>query len=165
MYKNGHRGVALLLMVPLTGLFGIVGFAMTMLAVAVCRLPDLDHEYTWLPHRGMTHTVWFALAVGAVTSAGLYGVLFALPIDIPTWPLALLGGTTVFLGIISHLLADALTVGRGTHAIRPFHPVSTTPFRFGLCRSNSRIWNSVFLVGGAVAQLVALTAYYVTMSF
>lgn len=160
MYKDGHRGVALLLMVPLTGLFGIVGFGMTILAVAVCRLPDLDHDYGWLPHRGLTHTVWFAVGAGAVTTAGLYVGLIGLPIEIPAWPLALLAGTNVFLGIVSHLIADALTVGRGDHAIRPFQPLSPEQLRFGLVRSNSRIWNGALLVGGIGAQILALGLFY-----
>jgi len=160
MYKDGHRGVALLLMVPLTGLFGIVGFGMTILAVAVCRLPDLDHDYSWLPHRGLTHTIWFAVGTGAVTTTGLYIGLIGLPIEIPAWPLALLAGTTVFLGIVSHLIADALTVGRGDRAIRPFQPLSPEQLRFGLVRSNSRIWNVALLVGGIGAQVLALGMFY-----
>ena len=160
MYKDGHRGVALLLMVPLTGLFGIIGFGMTILAVVVCRLPDLDHDYGWLPHRGLTHTIWFAVGAGAVTTAGLYLGFIGLPIEIPAWPLALLAGTTVFLGIVSHLIADALTVGRGDHAIRPFQPLSSEQLIFGLVRSNSRIWNVALLVGGIGAQILALGMFY-----
>ena len=161
MHRDGHRGIALLLMLPLTGLFGIVGFAMTVVAVAVCRLPDLDHDHEWLPHRGPTHTVWFALGIGALACAGLYVGLLAAPVDLPAWPIALLAGTTVFFGIISHLLADALTVGRGDHAVRPFRPVSPLPLRFGLFRADSRSWNAGFLVGGIVGQVLALCWFYV----
>jgi len=160
MHKDGHHGIALLLMLPLTGLFGIVGFSMSMIAVAVCRLPDLDHDYDWLPHRGPTHTVWFALGVGAVTCTGLYVGLLAAPISFPAWPLALLAGTTVFLGVISHLLADALTVGRGDHAVRPFYPITSASLRFGLFRSNSKVWNSTLLFGGVLGQCITLAAHY-----
>jgi inner membrane protein len=73
----------------------------------------------------------------------------------------LLAGTTVFLGIISHLLADALTVGRGDHAVRPFRPVSPLPLRFGLFRADSRGWNAGFLVGGVVGQVLALCWFYI----
>ena len=83
MHRDGHRGIALLLMLPLTGLFGFVGFTMTVVAVAVCRLPDLDHDHDWLSHRGPTHTVWFALGVGAVACAGLYVGLLAAPVALP----------------------------------------------------------------------------------
>jgi len=160
MHKDGHRGIALLLMAPLTGLFGIIGVTMTVGAVAVCRLPDLDHDYDWLPHRGPTHTVWFALGVGGATCSGLYVGLLASPIGRVAWPIAILAGTTVFLGITSHLLADALTVGRGDHAIRPFRPVASAPLRFGLFRADSKCWNAAFLIGGIVGQVLALCSFY-----
>ncbi len=156
MYKNGHRGVALLLMAPLTATLGLVGLGMSLLAVAVCRLPDLDHDYDWLAHRGPTHTLWFALGVAALVAAGGYLGVSALPVDVPARPVALLVAATVFLGLVSHLFADALTVGRGDHAIRPFSPLSTQPMRFGLVRANSRRANGFLLVGGILSQGLAL---------
>ena len=155
MYKNGHRGVALLLMAPLTAIFGPIGLFMSTVAVAVCRLPDIDHDYSWLPHRGPIHTIWFATGVGALIIAGGYAGLSMLPLDLPVFPLAVLLGATVFLGIISHLFADALTVGRNSHAIRPFNPLSSLPLRFGLVRADSRIANSILLIGGVLFQVIA----------
>jgi inner membrane protein len=157
MYKHGHRGAALVLMAPLTATFGLVGLGMSALAVAVCRLPDLDHDYTWLAHRGPTHTVWFASAVAGLVSVGSYAGLSMLPIALPALPLALLLGATVFLGLLSHLFADALTVGRDAHAIRPFHPLFPHPFRLGLVRADSRRANSLLLAGGVLCQGLALT--------
>ena len=155
MYKDGHRGAALLLMAPLTAMFGPVGLCMSMLAVAVCRLPDIDHDYSWLPHRGPTHTVWFAAGVAVLVIAGGYVGLSMFPIGLPVLPLAVLLGATVFLGLLSHLFADALTVGRDAHAIRPFHPLSPRPFRFGLVQANSRLANTLLLVGGLLFQGLA----------
>jgi len=100
------------------------------------------------------------LGVGAVACAGLYVGLLAAPVALPAWPIALLVGTTVFLGITSHLLADALTVGRGDHAVRPFRPVSSAPLRFGLLRADSKGWNAAFLIGGIIGQVLALYWYY-----
>lgn len=157
MYKNGHRGAALVLMAPLTATFGIVGLGMSALAVAVCRLLDLDHDYSWLAHRGPTHTIWFASAVAGLASVGSYAGLSMLPVTLPAFPLALLLGATVFLGLLSHLFADALTVGRDTHAVRPFHPVSPHPLRLGFVRADSRLANSLLLVVGVLAQGLALT--------
>jgi inner membrane protein len=156
MYKNGHRGMALLLMAPLTAIFGPIGLCMSMVAVAVCRLPDIDHDYSWLPHRGPTHTIWFATGVAALVIAGGYAGLSMLPIGLPVLPLAVLLGATVFLGLISHLFADALTVGRDAHAIRPFHPLSSHPFRFGFVRAESRLANLLLLVGGVLFQGLAI---------
>jgi inner membrane protein len=155
MYKNGHRGAALVLMAPLTATFGIVGLGMSALAVAVCRLPDLDHDYSWLAHRGPTHTIWFVSAVAGLVSVGSYAGLSMLPVTLPALPLALLLGATVFLGLLSHLFADALTVGRDTHAIRPFHPLFPHPFRLGLVRADSRLANSLLLAGGVLFQGLA----------
>ena len=155
MYKNGHRGAALLLMAPLTAVFGVIGIGMSVVAVAVCRLPDLDHDYSWLAHRGPTHTIWFASAVAGLVSVGSYAGLSMLPVTLPAFPLALLLGATVFLGLLSHLFADALTVGRDTHAIRPFHPLFPHPFRLGLVRADSRRANTLLLAGGVLFQGLA----------
>jgi inner membrane protein len=133
----------------------MVGLGMSALAVAVCRLPDLDHDYSWLAHRGPTHTIWFASAVAGLVSVGSYAGLSMLPVTLPTLPLALLLGATVFLGLLSHLFADALTVGGGSHAIRPFHPLSPHPFRLGLVRADSRFANALLLAGGVLCQGLA----------
>ena len=150
--------MALLLMAPLTAMFGPVGLCMSMVAVAVCRLPDLDHDYTWLTHRGPTHTIWFAAGVAVLVTASGYAGLSMLPIDLPVLPVAVLLGATVSLGLISHLFADALTVGRDAHAIRPFHPLSPHPFRLGLVRADSRFANYLLLVGGVLFQGLAFGA-------
>ena len=159
MYKNGHRGAALVLMAPLTAVFGVLGLGMSMVAVAVCRLPDIDHNYVWLTHRGPTHTIWFAIGVAALVVAGGYAWLSILPVDLPALLLALLLGVTVFLGLLSHLFADGLTVGRGTQAIRPFHPLSPHPCRLGLVRADSRLANALLFVGGMLFQGVAFIVF------
>ena len=160
MYKNGHRGIALLLMAPLTAAFGLVGLAMSAVAFAVCRLPDLDHDYGWLSHRGPTHTIWFAIAVAAVATAGGYVGFSIVPVDLPAFPLAALLGVTVFLGLLSHLFADGLTVGGGDHTIRPFRPVWSAPLRLGLLRADSLRWNTGLLVGGIACQVLALYLFH-----
>jgi inner membrane protein len=145
-------------MAPLTAIFGPIGLCMSMVAVAVCRLPDLDHDYTWLTHRGPTHTVWFVAGVAVLITAGCYAGLSVVPVNLPVLPLALLFGATVFLGLLSHLFADALTVGRDNHAIRPFYPVSPHPFRLGLVRADSRFANALLLIGGILFQGLAFGA-------
>lgn len=160
MYKNGHRGAALVLMAPLTATFGIVGLGMSALAVAVCRLPDLDHDYSWLAHRGPTHTIWFASAFAGLASVGSYAGLSMLPVTLPTLPLALLLGATVFLGLLSHLFADALTVGRDTHAIQPFHPLFPHSFRLGLVQADSLFGNYLLLLSGLASQGLSLYVFY-----
>jgi inner membrane protein len=91
-----------------------------------------------------------------LVTAGRYAGFSIVPINLPVLPLAVLLGATVFLGLISHLFADALTVGRDAHTIRPFHPLSPHPFRFGFLRADSRLANAMLLVGGLLFQGLAL---------
>lgn len=145
MYKDGHWGIALLLMLPLTGLFGIVGFAMSVVAVAVCRLPDLDHDHDWLPHRGPTHTVWF-VAAGALVSAAL-GAALGRAIGRPLAVAGAVGAATA-VSLTSHLLADSVT----PMGIRPFAPVSAWQHSFDLTPAADRRANAAMLaVGTTVA--------------
>jgi inner membrane protein len=126
-------------MAPLTAVFGVPNLVMSIVAVAVCRLPDIDHDYAWLAHRGPTHTI----GIAALVVAGGYAWLSVVSVDLPALLLALLLGVTVFLGLLSHLFADGLMVGRDTHAIRPFHPLSPHPFRLGLVRTDSQLANAL----------------------
>lgn len=159
MYERGHQGMALMLLAPLTGGFGGVGLLMSGIAVATCRLPDLDTRSDWLSHRGLTHTIWFG---------GLVAVLLVALVTIPAvivlgeraWIIGGVIGLAAYLGVVSHLLADALTVGAGEYAIRPFAPLSRQPFRLGLVRSNSRLWNGLLFGGGLLAQLLGLAVWY-----
>lgn len=78
-----------------------------------------------------------------------------LPVALSALPLAVILGATVFLGLLPHLFADALTVGRDVHAIRPFHPLSPHSFRVGLVRADSRLANYLLLGGGVLFQGLA----------
>ena len=73
------------------------------------------------------------------------------------------GGTAVtacFVGLVSHLLADALTVGRGRFAVQPFWPISDRNLRLGVTKADSLVWNYGLLClgsGATIAVLVTLT--------
>lgn len=159
MNKRGHEGMALLMLAPLTGMFGAIGVLISAGAFATCRLPDLDNRIDGISHRGWTHTVWFGILVAALV--GLLVLISTVPIfGMPAWVIAVLVALAAYLGIISHLVADALTVGSERHAIRPFYPLSRQPFRFGVVHSNSRLWNVILLGTGMVAQLIGLVTWY-----
>ena len=115
MHKKGHYGATLLGYAPLGAVTLAVGFeaaAVTggAVAVALAMVPDLDMKIPGVAHRGVTHTVRFALAIGAVT--GTVGVALA---AVGGAPVAVAVGAGVFgfvtgaVAIGSHIAADALT--------------------------------------------------------
>lgn len=122
MHREGHIGVALLAYAPVGAVTLALGTDTLALlggagAVGLAMLLDYDQRVPGVTHRGPTHTVWFALAVGV-----LLGVAAGLA-DRSTGPLAVVGlaafGFTIgVLTIGSHILADALTPA----GVRPLEP-------------------------------------------
>lgn len=162
MYRPGHTGAALLLYAP-------VGHALLRsgrpvlatcggaIAVALAMVPDYDTRIPRCKHRGATHTLVFALLVGAVLAAGGWalgtrfgGALLALgvPIDTVRVPLpgdlAALGFVVGVLTVVSHLLADLLT----PMGIAPFWPVSSRRYSLEIATAANPIANAVLLAAG-----------------
>lgn len=166
MYRHGHYGVALLVSAPVGSLLGpAAGPAFSLVAVATSMLPDWDTRTTRVRHRGVTHTVGFAVvaAVGAglLATAGWLVVREVAPAAVPSGvPPAEVGpfvAAGTFLGVASHLLADALNPGYGTNAMRPLWPASRRVVRWGIARVDSPAWNWGLLVVGSLAQVAALS--------
>jgi inner membrane protein len=112
VYRRGHWGVSLLAFAPVG--FALLAVGRPTLAVAgggavlwLSTLPDVDHRLPLVSHRGVTHTLAFALAVGLV-GAGV-GVALAPAVGDGHVVLGLFGFGVGMLGILAHLLADALT--------------------------------------------------------
>lgn len=156
MYRIGHLGAALLVYAPLGCVIALTGFfrlALTggAVALALTTVPDVDHRLPGIAHRGPTHTVWFALAVGvavgavgAVLGAG-QGPLVAVGVGL----FGFLVGTSA---ILSHLGADALTpIG-----IRPFAPLRDDHVTYDLTPAKNPVANAVLLALGVAATLAAL---------
>lgn len=170
MYQLGHYGAALLAYAPLGALVALSGHEPAavgggLVCLACSTLPDCDHRVPLLEHRGPTHTVAFALLVGAAlaavtgilvdaTPAGLaavvapvgLGVEPAVSVDLVTF--AFVVGA---LSIGSHLLADALT----PMGIRPFWPVSRRHYTLEVTRAANAIANYVLLGLGLGAAFAA----------
>ena len=158
MYRKGHVGASLVVYAP----FGFLLAALASIEVGVvgaagvaslATVPDLDMRIPFVEHRGITHTVWFALLVGAAFgAAGLAvgaqsGVVAAL----------LVGGAAFLLGtaaIVSHLLADALT----PMGIRPYAPLRDDEYTLDLFTAGNPLANYGLLGLGGVVVAVALVA-------
>ena len=159
MYRNGHYGAALLCYAPVG--FGLLVAGLESSAVvggaivlALARTPDLDVRVPLISHRGITHTVWFALAVGALCAGA--GWVLAAPLGLgPAATVAALAGGAGALSIGSHLLADALT----PMGIRPLWPLSSRRYSLELVRADNWLANQLLLGAGvfAVAAVVVAT--------
>ena len=158
MYRNGHVGASLAVYAPfgflLTALTSVeLGAAGAVGIASTATVPDLDMRVPFVEHRGITHTVWFALLVGAV--CGAVGAGLGLGTGVAT--ALLFGGVGFLFGVMtigSHVLADALT----PMGIRPFAPVRDDEYTLDLFTAANPLANSALLGLGGVAVAVALVA-------
>ncbi|SEH14312.1 inner membrane protein [Natronorubrum sediminis] len=156
MYQVGHYGAALVAYAPVGTAIGLAGNeTVAILGALVCvglsTIPDVDHKLPLIDHRGPTHTVGFAVAVGTVLAAAT-----AILVD-ATSPAADVGFVTFAfvvgtLSIGSHLLADALT----PMGIRPFWPLSRRHYSLGVTTAANPIANYVLLAIGAGMALLGI---------
>lgn len=166
MYQLGHYGAALLSYAPLGFLVLVAGFPQLAIVGGACTLalatlPDVDHRIPGCPHRGPTHTVWFALLVGLALGGG--GVALAVVTD-GSGVAASESGTALFLGlfgfavgtlaILSHLGADVITPS----GIRPFAPLRDDHYTYDIVRAKNPIANAVLFALGVAATGGALWA-------
>ncbi|MFW5938937.1 MAG: metal-dependent hydrolase [Halolamina sp.] len=151
MHKTGHVGAALLAFGPIGFVAGAIGGAEVVLlaggvAAGLASVPDVDTQVPFVPHRGPTHTVWFAALVGIGVAFGgfLVGLQTGVLVGIA---LGVLGAITGTVAIASHLAADALT----PMGIRPFTPWCERHYTWDLVSAANPIANYALLgLGGAV---------------
>jgi Predicted membrane-bound metal-dependent hydrolase (DUF457). len=162
VYSRGHVGLGLVAYAPFAGAAldaGEPGVAVVggVLAVAIAPLPDVDQ---WLPiaHRGPTHTLAFAAAVGALVAlaAGLGDGAIARMLEFagasaPAWTPAFLG-VTAATTLCSHLAGDAIT----PMGIQPFRPVSGAHFTLDLTPARNPRANAAFLAVGVAAMVASI---------
>lgn len=158
MYRTGHYGTALLVYAPMAFLLQAAGFE-TLAAiggatvVGGAMVPDVDQRLPFVSHRGLTHTIWFALLVGFAfgTVGWIAGEAFG---PQGRAGLAAFGFFVGALTIGAHLLADALT----PMGIRPFAPFGTGSCTLGITRAGNPIGNAALLVLGVLLAGVAVLA-------
>ncbi|WP_434531054.1 metal-dependent hydrolase [Haloarcula sp. NS06] len=150
MYQNGHYGAALLFIAPIGAVLIATGFvALAFLAavgaVALAMVPDLDQRVPGVTHRGLTHTVWFALLVGVITALGAVALTIAGPVASAVTGFVVGSGT-----ILSHIAADALTPA----GVRPWRPADDTHYSLDVVTAKNPLANYALLgLGIASAAL------------
>ncbi|WP_066417494.1 metal-dependent hydrolase [Halorubrum aethiopicum] len=158
MYRKGHVGAALAAYAPVGfGLAALAGLELAAVGAVVvawtAMVPDLDTQVPFVKHRGITHTVWFALAVGV--AFGLVGGIVGLGSGaVAALALAALGFVLGAGTIGSHLLADAIT----PMGIRPYAPVRDDHYTLDLVTAANPVANYVLLVGGGAVAGIAVLA-------
>lgn len=181
MHKDGHVGVALLLYAPVVAvmsyhaewlypyalagalamvdlLWPVATLTGTSVTFSFAMIPDLDMKMPGVKHRGITHTVWFALFTGLVTAGLTYGIGAYVAGRAPqTLPRETLVVGTLFMGfvgafsVVTHILGDAMT----PMGVEPFAPLSDTNYTLDLWNADNSVANGLLLALGVVAVVVA----------
>jgi len=105
----------------------------TVFAYAGSVMPDLDLRFK---HRKLLHNVFSTILLTSVTAA--------------LWPSHVLA---FLIGYLSHLALDIVTVG----GVWLLWPLSKRSFKLGLCKSSSRLANTIFSVLGLAFIIYRLT--------
>lgn len=158
MFPPGHYGIAL-------ALYAVVGYALLLrgythdarwggiVVLSFALSPDLDGKFAVLSHRAVTHTLWFALAVGTVCV-----LIVASTLRQRSRREAIRGGLwAFFLGafaVLTHLFADLLN----PWGIMPVYPLSPALYSLDLVRAPSEVANYGMLLAGIVAVTLAWVA-------
>lgn len=155
MFPPGHYGMALALYAVVGYLllargYGQDAFSGGGIVLAYSLFPDMDGQIEFVVHRGVTHTLWFALAVGLfcvlVVATSLWG---------RSRREATLGAAwAFFLGafsVVSHLLADLLN----PWGVMPLHPLTPALYSLDLVRATNDAANYALFAVGVLAVALA----------
>lgn len=176
MHRSGHLGFALLCWAPIALQLTEAGALSLALAggvvcVSLTQLPDLDLSISLLRHRGPTHSISFALAVGAVC-ARAFGSLEdwlietlrvepasldlapAAPVAplVPESPVAAVGGLAGVVAVGAHVVADSLTPA----GVEPLWPINRDRYSLSLVDADADLVNHGVFYGGCVAATLAV---------
>jgi inner membrane protein len=159
VYRRGHYGATLLIFAPVGFVLVDAGHAAMAVAGGAAMLwlamaPDWDHRIPFVPHRGPTHSLVFALLVGAggaAVGAGLGRAGSAA--STPT--LVAFGFGVGAVAVLAHLAADALTPA----GVPLFWPLSGRTYSLSLARADNTLANlGLFALGICATAAAALGA-------
>jgi inner membrane protein len=188
MYSKGHIGINALLFAPIALILkGIFSFEMAVIGALFCvgaaSFPDIDRLFAgmtnktqfWtivpISHRGITHTIWFALLTGGVGLAASFFVLSSSEFGlsellsgfIPNYNYfvlsACIGGSLV-LSVVGHIIGDVITPS----GVRPFKPIKNREYMIGFVHADGKIFgkesleygNKIFFAIGLAVLLIVL---------
>ena len=151
MYLLGHLGVLFALYAAgrAASLFDATRTGTPFLALCALLVmsPDADLLVPELAHRGPTHTVWFALALGGVAAGGLTALRPAradVRLSLPAASFGFLAGS---FAVVAHLVGDALT----PMGIRPLAPLASETWTLSLFLAADPTANRALLLSGLLA--------------
>ncbi|MBV0900179.1 metal-dependent hydrolase [Haloarcula salina] len=149
MHRTGHYGVALAVYAPIGAVVSAAGFeslavAGGVVAVGGAMTPDLDLRVPGISHRGITHTVWFALAAGVLLGIAGYAV--------DSVAAGVVGALAGVVLVGAHLLADALT----PMGIRPFAPINGREYSLDVTTASNPVANYTLLAAGVLVAVGTL---------
>ncbi|WP_134670650.1 metal-dependent hydrolase [Halorussus marinus] len=157
MFPPGHYGMALALYAVVGALVLRRGYVRDALSggaivLAYTLFPDVDGKLEFVVHRGVTHTLWFAAAVGLfcvlVVASDLRGRSGRSAVAGACW--------AFFLGsfaVVAHLAADLLN----PWGVMPFYPVTPALYSLDVVRATNPAANYAMLAGGLCIGATAWT--------
>ena len=163
MYRDGHYGLTLSLYAPVGFVLVWIGatrFALLsyMGVVVLSSFPDIDLKTSYLKHRGVSHSIVAAAAVGVVYAAvavGLNrpGILTVAPLSGLLEAVAVAGFGFVIgvFGIGSHILGDLLT----PMGVSPLLPFSSKTYSLNVTTAASERANYILFNLGVLGFFAA----------
>lgn len=156
MHREGHIGAALLAYAPVGAVTLALGFQELGVlgaggAVGLAMTPDIDRRIPGVKHRGITHTIWFAVGIGSL--CGIAGALVGTTEGIlAALGLGLWGFIVGTLITASHVFTDGLTPA----GVRPLAPYRDQEFTVAVARASNPIANYLLLGLGVAAVAAGL---------
>ena len=140
MNRLGHFGFSLFastLLFYLLGLYTIPWIIRALFIAILSWIPDIDLKLN-IKHRGVTHTIYFAVAMGII------GYLIVDKVNIKLFYYGLHpiydGFLIPFMACITHIIADSMTVS----GVKIFAPIKDKTYGLRMFRSDNPIANLTF---------------------
>ena len=167
MYRTGHLGMSLLVFAPIGYLLVVAGAPLAALLTGgvmlwLAMLPDVDHRLPLISHRGVTHSLLFAIVIGSAFAGVCFGLVqvggdaLALELlglnSLGNLGVVAFGFAVGFLAVGSHLLGDILTPA-GVNLLWPIQ----TAYSLNLTRADDTLANYGLFLLGVFAVAVSAT--------